>query len=230
MTKMGQFEGLGITENEEVLAKNYYEIAIRAEQLVYESYAKADKTALLPIDIDLIASHLGIRVEKEILNPEGVSSFSKNLAVTTSTKETGVKILVDAGVSYKTRRYAIANGVGRYLLNESKSMMKTAYAIPLIPQSLEEIAADSIAVFLLMPITLFKEEFLLYLNTCKKEVLNVDNWMEHLSDACQVTPFNLAIGYQQMKQVLCYQRQMEFEKNDYDITKMPEDKYDKIFA
>ncbi|MCI8463599.1 MAG: hypothetical protein HFG25_11785 [Lachnospiraceae bacterium] len=52
----------------------------------------------------------------------------------------------------------------------------------------------------------------------------------HWSDACQVTPFNLAIGYQQMKQVLCYQRQMEFEKNDYDITKMPEDKYDKIFA
>ncbi len=52
----------------------------------------------------------------------------------------------------------------------------------------------------------------------------------HWSDACQVTSFNLAIGYQQMKQVLCYQRQMEFEKNDYDITKMPEDKYDKIFA
>lgn len=47
----------------------------------------------------------------------------------------------------------------------------------------------------------------------------------HWSDACQVTPFNLAIGYQQMKQVLCYQRQMEFEKNDYDITKMPEESF-----
>lgn len=58
----------------------------------------------------------------------------------------------------------------------------------------------------------------------------MDEWLQHLSDRCQISPFNLAIGYQQMKQVLCYQRQQEFEKYDYDINRMPEDKYSKIFA
>ncbi len=138
--------------------------------------------------------------------------------------------MVASNCSYKTRRYAIANGVGRYLLNESQSMLKYAYAIPLIPQSLEEIAADSIAIFLLLPVTLFKDEFLRYLNTCKECPLDVDVWLEHLSNVSQITPFNLAIGYQQMKQVLCYQRQMEFAEYDYDVTKMSEDYYEKIFS
>ena len=60
--------------------------------------------------------------------------------------------------------------------------------------------------------------------------MDVDEWLAYLSEKCQITPFNLAIGYQQMKQVLCYQRREEFRKYDYDVTKMPEDKYDSIYA
>lgn len=229
MTEMGQFEDLRIGEGMEKSSILYNEIAMRAEKLVNESYMMANRPAAFPIEIDLIAHHLRIAIQRENLNPEGITNFSKKLAVTTATSD-GVKIVVDTNVSYKTRRYAIANGVGRYLLNESQSMLKYAYAIPLIPQSLEEIAADSIAIFLLLPVTLFKDEFLRYLNTCKECPLDVDVWLEHLSNVSQITPFNLAIGYQQMKQVLCYQRQMEFAKYDYDVTKMSEDYYEKIFS
>ena len=228
--KMEKIKNLRINDRFESTAGLYNEIANIAEKLVSESYSQAEKKFAFPIDIELVAKHLGIDVTKESLNLDKTSNLSKNLAIIMSVKSQDIRIVVDDSVSYKTRRYAIANGVGRYLLNESKSMMKTTYAIPLIPQSLEEIAADSIAVFLLMPITLFKEEFLLYLNTRKKEVLDVDNWMEHLSDTCQIAPFNLAIGYQQMKQVLCYQRQTEFAEHDFDITQMPKDKYEKLFA
>jgi hypothetical protein len=229
MTEMGQFEDLRIGEGMEKSSILYNEIAMRAEKLVHKSYRMANRPAAFPIEIDLIAHHLGIAIQRENLNPEGITNFSKKLAVTTATSD-GVKIVVDTNVSYKTRRYAIANGVGRYLLNESQSMLKYAYAIPLIPQSLEEIAADSIAIFLLLPVTLFKDEFLRYLNTCKECPLDVDVWLEHLSNVSQITPFNLAIGYQQMKQVLCYQRQMEFAEYDYDVTKMSEDYYEKIFS
>lgn len=227
---MKQFEDLNINKGVENITELYNKIAVNTEELVYESYKEADKEVSFPIDINIIAEYLNIEISKDNLNLAGARNFSRKLAIITATNGRG-NIVVDETVSYKTRRYAIANGIGRYLINRSGVIFKRSYTIPLIPQSLEEIAADSVAVFLLMPITTFKEEFLLYLNSCGEPPLDVDEWLQHLSDRCQISPFNLAIGYQQMKQVLCYQRQQEFEKYDYDINKMPdEDKYSKIFA
>lgn len=227
---MSQFEDLNINKGVENITELYNKIAICAEELIRECYNKIGKEVVFPIDINIVARYLNIEVQRDNLNLAGVSNFSRKLGIITARNGKG-NIVVDENVSYKTRRYAVANGIGRYLLNQSRDIFKSSYAIPLIPQSLEEIAADSIALFLLMPITTFKDEFLMYLNTCESCPLDVDEWLEHLGDRCQITQFNLAIGYQQMKQVLCYQRQMEFELYDYDITKITEeDKYSKIFA
>lgn len=226
---MKQFEELNINEGVENITKLYDEIAKNSEELICESYKQFGKKVSFPIDINMVAEYLNIEVLKDNLNLVGSTNFSRKLAIITAKHGVG-HIVVDLSVGYKTRRYAIANGIGRYLLKQSRGIFKSSYAIPLIPQSLEEIAADSIALFLLMPTTTFKEEFLRYLNECKSRPLDVDEWLQYLSDRCQISPFNLAIGYQQMKQVLCYRRQMEFEKYDYDITKIPEDKYSKIFA
>ena len=230
MRSIGQFELLGIDEGVESITEIYNEIAVMAGHRVAVSYAKAGRVVALPIDINLIAKHLGIKVIKEKLNLDGGACLNKKLAVTSAMGDKEVQIVVDSEVGYKTRRYAIANGIGRYLIHQSRNMFKNTYAIPLIPQSLEEIAADSIAVFLLMPIGAFKEEFLHYIEENQECPLDVDEWLAYLSEKCQITPFNLAIGYQQMKQVLCYQRREEFRKYDYDVTKMPEDKYDSIYA
>lgn len=231
---MDKFETLEINKHFENMAKLCNEIANIAEKLVEESYLHFKIKPAFPIEVEVIAKYLGINITKDKLNLDGTSNLSRKLAITRSTKASdqkeNVKIVVDNTVSYKTQRFAIANCIGRYLLNQSSEMYKNTYAIPLIPQNLEEIAADSIALFLMMPMSLFKEEFLKYLNGCDQHPLDVDRWLEHLSDTCQITPFNLAIGYQQMKQVLCYQRRAEFEKYDFDITQMPEDKYSKIFA
>lgn len=59
--------------------------------------------------------------------------------------------------------------------------------------------------------------------------MDVDLWLQYLSDKSQISLFNLSIGYQQLKQVLCLQRQKEFEAKGYDINKM-ESTYEKIFA
>lgn len=227
---MRQFEDLNINEGVENITKLYDKIAKNSEDLIRESYENFGKKVSFPIDINIVAEYLNIEILKDNLNLDGSTNYNRKLAIIVAKQDEG-RIVVDSSVGYKTRRYAVANGIGRYLLNRARGFFKSSYAIPLIPQSLEEIAADSIALFLLMPPTTFKEEFLRYLNECENRPLDVDKWLQYLSDRCQITPFNLAIGYQQMKQVLCYRRQMEFERYDYDITKIPEeDKYSKIFA
>lgn len=221
-------------------AENYLGIANATEELIEASYAdesdikenndkKSDYKIEFPIDIELVASHLGMKIEKKSLNREEPRSFSRVLGIITS-QDGKAYVAIDNEVSYKTQRYTIANAVGRFLLNQSGTSLKCSYAIPLIPQSLEEIAADTIALFLLLPMKTFKEEFLNYLEGCGDRPLDVDAWLMHLSNKSQISQFNLAIGYQQMKQVLCYQRQLEFRESGFDINKILDDPYDIIFA
>lgn len=241
---MGQFnlsESLGqsLRETVEGMADQYLKIAKAAEELVEASYAderdrkdnsdKSDYKIEFPIDIEMIASHLGMKIEKKSLNREEPRSFSRILGIITS-QNGKAYVAIDNEVSYKTQRYTIANAIGRFLLNQKGTSLKCSYAIPLIPQSLEEIAADSIALFLLMPMKTFKDEFFNYLKSCGDRPLNVDAWLTHLGNKSQISQFNLAIGYQQMKQVLCYQRQSEFRESGFDINKIPDDPYDTIFA
>lgn len=235
-----KFQNLDLRECVEGMAEVYRKIADAAEKLVENSYAKAgrfqgdsekkeDCKYKFPIEIELVAKYLGMTIEKKSLNREEPRSFSRILGIITS-QNGKVDVVIDSDVSYKTQRYTIANAIGRFLLNQSETSLKCNYAIPLIPQSLEEIAADGIALFLLLPMKTFKDEFLRYLESCGDCPLDVDAWLVHLGNKSQISQFNLAIGYQQMKQVLCYQRQSDFIKNDYDISKILNDPYDKIYA
>lgn len=209
-------------------SEEYLNIAQQVERLVSDCYQKENKKLEFPIDLNIITKYLEIEVEYEQLNRADMMQFSRTLAILTV--QNGKALMtVNNSVSYKTQRYATANAIGRFLLNDA-TVIKSSYAIPLMPQSLEEIAADGIASFLLLPMTLFKDEFREYLEKAKDHPLDVDAWLEYLSNRSQISPFNLAIGYQQMKQILCYQRQMEFEESDYDITQMGEDQYGMIFA
>lgn len=226
-----------LKETVEGMAVQYLKIAKAAEELVEASYVderdgeeNSDKAVYkikFPIDIEMVASYLEMEIEKKSLNREEPRSFSRVLGIITS-HNGKTYVAIDNEVSYKTQRYTIANAIGRSLLNQKS--LKCSYAIPLIPQSLEEIAADSIALFLLMPMKTFKDEFLNYLERCGDRPLDVDAWMMHLGNKSQISQFNLAIGYQQMKQVLCYQRQSEFKESDFDINKIQDDPYDIIFA
>lgn len=215
----------------------YLKVAEEVEKLVHDCYQAENKKMEFPVDLSIISKYLEIEVEYERLNMQDMEQFSRTLAILTA-QNGKVYMLVDNSVSYKTQRYAIANAIGRSLLSKASyaipqsetPVLKSSYAIPLMPQSLEEIAADVIALFLLLPMTLFKNEFKRYLEAAEDRPLDVDVWLEYLSNRSQISPFNLAIGYQQMKQVLCYQRQQEFEESGFDITKMEEDQYGMIFA
>lgn len=208
------------------MSEIYLDIAEKAEKFIKKIYK--DKEINLPIDLNLIAEDLGIRIMQENLNINGGKSLSRILGrLECENFQTWIK--VEASVSYKTQRYAIAHSIARYLLREDKSWDESSYAIPLIPQSLEEIMGDVLALFLLLPMETFKKEFSKYLEARKEYPMDVDLWLQYLSDKSQISLFNLSIGYQQLKQVLCLQRQKEFVANGYDINKM-ESTYEKIFA
>ena len=235
-----EFQELSLNEGVEAMADLCLKVAKTAEKLVEESYAEIKEFRIeneqqtankyeFPIDIELIAKYLGMKIEKKSLNKEEPKSFSRILGIITS-QNGKVEVTIDNEVSYKTQRYTIANAVGRFLLNQAGTSLKCSYAIPLIPQSLEEVAADCIALFLLLPMKTFKDEFLRYLNSCGDRPLDVDAWLRHLGNKSQISQFNLAIGYQQLKQVLCYQRQADFQASGFDINKILDDPYDKIFA
>ena len=236
-----EFQDLNLGEGVEGMADLYLKVAKAAEKLVEASYAEAsgfkagdEKTAYcryeFPIDIELIARYLEMTIEKKSLNREEPRSFSRILGIITSQNGRAV-VVVDNEVSYKTQRYTIANAIGRFLLNQTETSLKCSYAIPLIPQSMEEIAADVIALFLLLQMKDFKDEFMHYLERCGNDrPLDVDAWLVYLGNKSQVTQFNLAIGYQQMKQVLCYQRQSDFKNSGFDISIIFDDPYDIIYA
>lgn len=227
--KIEEFQSLKLNDEVKETAKIYSKVAAVAEKLVNSSYEAEGKKVEFPIDMNLITKYLGMKVEKGNLNDEKTERFSRILGVITS-HNGSASVVIDNGVSYKTQRYAIANAVGRYLLNQSKPILKCNYAIPLIPQSLEEISADVIALFLLLPVKCFKEEFLHYLEKCENHPMDVDDWLRHLENVSQISLFNLSIGYQQMKQILCYQRQSEFEENHFNMNIFENDPYDIIYA
>lgn len=226
MNSYSQFKKQEFLQTLQGASERYLEIAEQAESLVKNIYK--DKEVAFPIDINLIAKSLGIEVIQENLNFSGAKSFNRILG-RLEREDTDIWIKVEASVSYKTQRYAIAHSIARYLLKEDEDWYESSYAIPLIPQSLEEILGDVLALFLLLPMETFKREFSNYLKERKEYPMDVDLWLQYLSDKSQISLFNLSIGYQQLKQVLCLQRQKEFEANDYDITKM-EDAYERIFA
>ena len=219
---------LNIHDETEKQASLYLELANQAEKLLKQVYQAHNLNLKFPVDIELIVREMGFTIEKRRIYASATNQFNKVLGRILVDKNEKL-IEIDNTVSNKTQQYAIAHSIGRYLLLEDNTLLKYSYAIPLMPSELGEIAADKIALFLLLPLNVFKQEFKDYLETIKNYPLDVDRWLQYLSDKSQVSMFNLAIGYQQLKQVACQERLQEFEKAGYDLEKF-NDTYAEIFA
>lgn len=218
------------TEEIEGITRKYLKAAEAAEKVVNDVYKKTGSgEPKFPIDIEMVAKEHGFKVEREALNSSGEKRYSRILG-RILTRDDQITITVDNSVSYKTQRYAIAHAIGRWIISSERKIFESSYAIPLIPQGLEEVAADVVALFLLLPLDVFKKEFVRYLDNCREYPLDVDGWLADLSNKSQISLFNLSIGYQQLKQVLCLQRQQDFEKSGFNIDMLMDDPYGKIFA
>ena len=219
---------LKIQSQTEKEARLYLQLAEQAEKMVKQIYKERKKRLEFPIDIEMVGNEMGIRIVRRRILASAANQFNKVIGQILIDREEKL-IEVDNMVSYKTQQYAIAHSIGRYVLLDDDIMYEHSYAIPLMPSELGEIAADKVALFLLLPLNIFKREFKAYLDSIKDYPLDVDRWMEYLSDKSQVSMFNLAIGYQQLKQVACFERLNEFEKTGYDLSRF-KDEYADIFA
>lgn len=218
---------LGILEQTEKQAALYLRLAYQIESFIQKVYHEYGNEIEFPVDVQLISEYMGISVIVRDISASAPNQFNKILGHIRINKDEKM-ILVNKRVGFKTQRYAIAHSIGRYLLLRGKSIYEHSYAIPLMPDELGEISADTVALFLLLPLNVFKKEFKHYLKITKDYPLDVDKWLQYLSDMSQVPMFNLAIGYQQLKQVACYERIEAFKKADYDFDNFIDD-YSDIF-
>ena len=208
----------------------YLNLAEYCTNLIRDAYG--DKKVEFPINLDIITDYMGITVADDGLNDERVGEFSRILSRLIENDDGEKCIIVDNQVGIKTQRYAIAHAIARYLLRGEEAILEGTYAIPLIPQSLDEIMADVVALFLLLPPELFKTEFKNYLLRMEEseKPIDVDVWLEYLSNKSMISLFNLSIGYQQLKQVLSFKRQKDFETKGFDIGQILADEYDIVYA
>lgn len=219
--------GLGILEHTEKQAALYLDLAYQIEGFLKNVYQKYGNELEFPVDVRQICEYMGISVTSRPISVSMPNQYNKVLGHITINNDEKM-ILVNNRVSIKTQRYAIAHSLGRYLLLKGERIYEHSYAIPLMPDELGEISADTVALFLLLPLSVFKKEFKKYLRMIKNYPLDVDKWLQYLSDKSQMPMFNLAIGYQQLKQVACYERIKAFEEADYNFDDFS-DQYSDIF-
>lgn len=219
---------LEIFKHIEEQAKLYLALANKIENFLQKVYQEKGRELEFPVDVRLICEEMGISVIPKAIGISAPNQFNKVLGQISIDMDEKL-IIVNSKVSLKTQRYAIAHSIGRYLLLKEKSLFEYSYAIPLMPDELGEISADTVALFLLLPLNVFKKEFKDYLKKIKNYPLDVDKWLQYLSDKSQIPVFNLAIGYQQLKQVACHERIEAFEKAGFNFDDFS-DEYSDIFA
>lgn len=190
------------------LIKYYWEASCRADQLIK---AALGENGRFPVDIELLAERIGVRIEEENLNefPDrrsmnrriGQIQIGENLF----TGEKMRSIFVDKAVPPSTRRYAIAHEIAHYIMHyEDWDYYEDYFIMPMCPADIEEIVADIFAIFLLIPVRYFFVEFLEYVKRKKEEgetPVTTERWIRYLAERSMVSDYYVAYGYQQLRYV-----------------------------
>ena len=203
-----------LNQNTNALLEEFWKFSKETEKMIEEMS--------LPIIIGDYVEKLGLNVvyDELYLFDQNKRDFGM---ISTKT------IYVNPNISYKEQRWVIAKAVAIFLNDYNTEngdiLGEGIFSIGnpfLVSRNVEEFYLDSLATLLLLPITLFKREV-------SENIEKSDDLLQHLSDRVQIPLFQLSIGYQLIKQMICYQRKKEFEKCNYDVELMPSEEYEDIF-
>lgn len=161
-----------------------------------------------PIDIEEIVECMGIDIAYQQLNSlerqevcshtiAGKIMKKRNLF----TQENDTVILIDTNSGGYEQRYALAYELANFLIHKSDERYNSEYRVmPMLFKKKEEMIADIFAIFLLIPLPIFLEEFDRYIG---KEGVPVSTarWLEYLSNIAEVPYEEVAIGYQNIRYV-----------------------------
>ena len=204
----------------EEMAEHAYRIHNICNKMLKKYYDK--KKMKLPIDIEMVAKKMGIEIEYSNLNFGIEDGIDQNIAqLRYEEGEKGVirKIFVDNSESRKRnliieplsnlKKYAVAYELGKTIFNEDMvvteknlfqlNMKSKPYSLPRLSARLENFQYEMCAIFLLLPIELFLEEFCSYLEGEKQHPVLMGNWIKHLSEKTEIHDYQLINGYQYIK-------------------------------
>ena len=156
----------------EEMAELAYRIHNICNKMLKKYYDK--RKMKLPIDIEMVAKKMGIEIEYSNL-----------------------------------KKYAVAYELGKTIFNEDMevteknlfqlNMKSKPYSLPRLSARLENFQYEMCAIFLLLPIELFLEEFCSYLEGEKQHPVLMGNWIKHLSEKTEIPDYQLINGYQYIK-------------------------------
>lgn len=168
----------------------------------------------LPIDINHIYRKMKIPLLEMDLNrymdgylPKRVNRIIGKISIRKDFISGKMKrsVYIDENTPPILQRYAMAHELCHYILKMDDRMFTDEYCnMPMLPKDPAELVADAFAIFLLIPIKPFMDEFLEYVNYEKKSgrpPFRTSEWIEHLSAVCYVAEDYVAYGYELIRYI-----------------------------
>lgn len=203
---------------------------------------KLGKEYDFPIDIETLARQFNIEVVYQPLNimTERADGrvhkvVGRNLKrINRVTKMPESYILIDDESRHDEQRYALAHELAHYLINaDEKRFNSEYYVMPMLFKNMEEMVADIFAIFLLIPLPIFLNEFYVYIGN-QSAPIKTSEWLKYLSWVTEVPYEDVAIGYQNLRYVCgvvygAMNGEIEIE-NENEILKQQRKKIEKVLT
>lgn len=183
-----------------------------------------------PIDIHAIYEKMGIPLCEMDLNsymegctPRRVNRIIGKISIRKDFMTENMKksIYIEENASPVLQRYAMAHELCHYIMmmGETDYYTDEYCNMPMLPKSNTELVADAFAIYLLIPLGPFLEEFLSYVKKEKnsgRPPFRTAEWIEHLSAVSDVSKDYVACGYEQIRIVTAWLFEMKeiMKKNE----------------
>lgn len=204
--------------------KNMVDITYQIHDICYEKLEEVyeKEKIVLPIRIEMVAEKMGIKYEYGSLDLGMNDRINHEIAqlrieeAEEEEEEAELKIIVDntytrkqSGELSDLEKYAVAYELGKVIINRIKikevenicefNMDSMPYSLPKLPARLENFKYELCAIFLLLPLNLFFDEFEKYLEEIDEQPVLMDKWFHYLSNRASIPMYQLINGYQYIK-------------------------------
>lgn len=183
----------------------------------------------LPVDIEKVVRNLKVELVPDNLNCGGEDGIDLNIAwlryeKTGETATATIHVDMDEDTvntdentntltTYSdVQKYAIAYELGKLIVGKENgwmvseaeetkkwNMTSVPYSLPRLYAQWESFAYEMCAIFLLLPLDLFLDEFQSYIKEAKEYPVKMDNWIKYLGDKAGIPNYQLINGYQYIK-------------------------------